>query len=274
MNNKKHIIICIVGASGSGKTTLTIELYKHYKIPYVCSYTTRPMRPDETNNVEHRFVSDNDIPNKSDICAYTKFGGYQYWTTFSQIEENPISTYIIDEAGIEYFNKNCGDRYKVYYVKVIRDNLSEIDKDRLERDKDRPTESYTYDCTIYNNGTINDMLTQFMDWYNKVVINGNSTVYISIPIANLDWSTQENKANNYEKKLKELGFNVFNPFKIPAPIHDKSPEETYAYYMGESIKKLLISDYIMMTPNWEESKGCRTEFQVAKIYGIQEIPCV
>ena len=264
MNKTKNTIICIVGKSGSGKTTLSIELLKHYNIPFICSYTTRPMRDGETDGIEHQFVTDNDMPNKNDICAYTKFGGYQYWTTFSQLDENNVSTYIIDEAGIEYFNNVCKGRYNVYYVNVIRDNLDEIDKDRLERDNDRVTETYSYNCTIYNNGSINDMVDQFIKWYNSLY-----TVYISIPIANHDWSEQENKANEYEQRYKRLGYNVYNPFKIPAPVYNKSEEETYAYYMGESVKRLLKSDIIIMTPGWNKSKGCRTEHEIAKVYNIE-----
>lgn len=163
MNIEKHTIICIVGASGAGKTVLSMELYKQLNIPYICSYTTRPMRDGETNGVEHIFVSENEIPDKSEMFAYTLFGDYHYWTTWKQINQYRLSTYVIDEKGILWFKEHCNSpEYKILFVKVIRDNLSSIDKERLNRDNDRiEIPDSTYDIIIHNNGTIDDMVKDF-----------------------------------------------------------------------------------------------------------------
>lgn len=165
MNTYK--IICIVGLSGCGKTTLSCKLKELYNIPYICSYTTRNMRDGETNGIEHRFVNISDMPDSSEMCAYTLFGNNHYWTTFSQIEENPISTYIIDEKGILYFKEKCKyhPNYIVKYVKIIRDNLSSIDIHRKDRDNDRiniPDDQY--DLILYNNGSIEETCKTFINW--------------------------------------------------------------------------------------------------------------
>lgn len=100
---KKPIIIALVGASGSGKTTLSLYLQDKLAIPAVCSYTTRPMRPGEVNGREHWFVTEAEYERMAateSLLAYTKFGGYHYWTLESQVAKNLITTYVIDEKGL------------------------------------------------------------------------------------------------------------------------------------------------------------------------------
>ncbi len=52
----RPIIITIVGPSGSGKTTMA-NIMSENGIPTIVSYTTRPMREEETNGKEHWFVT-------------------------------------------------------------------------------------------------------------------------------------------------------------------------------------------------------------------------
>ena len=49
MNNKP--LILLVGKSGSGKTTIAEYLEKHYGMKMLRSYTTRPMRKPNENEV-------------------------------------------------------------------------------------------------------------------------------------------------------------------------------------------------------------------------------
>ena len=41
--------------------------------------------------------------------------------------------------------------------------------------------------------------------------------------------------------------------------------------MGKDIKALLESDYIYMCDLWQLSNGCKTEHEIAKIYGKEII---
>ena len=86
----KPLIIAIVGASGSGKTTLSKLLEEQCGIIPIVSYTTRPKRIEETNGVEHWFVSEDEMPARNLMLAYTVFGGYHYWATHAQDRENGI----------------------------------------------------------------------------------------------------------------------------------------------------------------------------------------
>ena len=95
----KPIIYAVVGASGCGKTTAT-KIMEDYGIPSLVSYTTRQIRADEVNGREHWFVTDNDIPPKKRMLAYTYFGGKHYWTTIDQIDSKSGCTYVIDEIAL------------------------------------------------------------------------------------------------------------------------------------------------------------------------------
>ena len=90
-------LITITGPSGAGKDTVAQMLSGMTGWPVLCSYTTRPMREDEQEGREHHFVEKCDVP-KEKMRAYTRYGGFEYWTTVDQIGDIAIS--VIDEVGL------------------------------------------------------------------------------------------------------------------------------------------------------------------------------
>ena len=52
-------IICLIGKSGSGKDTIIQKLRADLKIPIAISFTSRPMRSKEIQDLTYHFVSDN-----------------------------------------------------------------------------------------------------------------------------------------------------------------------------------------------------------------------
>lgn len=155
----KPLIICIVGASGSGKTTASMMLQKHFGWIAIASYTTRPMRKGEINGKDHWFVKPNQIPPKSRMCAYTQFGGYEYWTEWNQFQTLFPSIYVIDEKGlVDLQNKQSSPfPFRLITIKIKRNNLEGIDEKRKERDNERihiPDEVYDY--VINNNGSMEE----------------------------------------------------------------------------------------------------------------------
>lgn len=138
------ILICIVGESGSGKTTIA-QLMEKYGIPTIHSYTTRPMREGEKDGVEHIFIDAEEMPDKEEMLAYTKFGGYEYFALKSQVKK-PLCTYVIDEDGLINLNNEHGKDYMIYSMYVERKD-NKVDEERKERDKGRtviPPEKYSY----------------------------------------------------------------------------------------------------------------------------------
>lgn len=145
-----RVILAIVGQSGVGKTTMAITMQKH-GIPTIVSYTTRPMRDGETNGVEHIFVTPDKKPDKKDMLAYTKFGGYEYWAETSQVKR--LVTYVVDEDGLRYLKQNFSKKYVIFSIYLKRDT-SDIDNERKKRDNGRKLiDEKDYDIVINNTYT-------------------------------------------------------------------------------------------------------------------------
>lgn len=111
-------LILVIGRSGSGKDTLVRYAQKYFGADSIPSYTDRPMRPTETQCVEHTFVSKDEfdeLMKRDDIFAYTQIGetGYRYCTTLEllfSIKSNTLF-YIIDPKGYRY----CKSKYRDYF---------------------------------------------------------------------------------------------------------------------------------------------------------------
>ncbi len=157
----KPKIICIVGPSGSGKTTLTNNIPASI-VPVLVSYTTRPKRENETDGKEHYFVDESQMPDKSQMLAYTKFGGYHYWTSISQVEEYEACVYVIDEKGLMNLMENYDNKFDIRSIKIkcSHDTLkSRVDETRIKRDKCRVIiDDEAYDAIITNDGSLEEFL--------------------------------------------------------------------------------------------------------------------
>lgn len=111
---KNNILLLLIGPSGSGKTAIAGLLEEKLGLKILQSYTTRePRFPDEPG---HIFVSEAEMPDRSEMAAYTYFNGNHYWATYDQLEENDI--YIIDPAGIEDLKKNYKGEKSIRVVEI------------------------------------------------------------------------------------------------------------------------------------------------------------
>lgn len=152
---KKKRLVCIVGESGSGKDSLLrmasmIAKQNNYTplVPVV-SYTTRPKRDNETDGVEHFFITKeqaDEILNTSQILAYTKFKnpeneddeGYEYFTTLEGLASSNI--YIIDPKGIEYLESNQHLKNEIEFISIYIHAPSFIRRYRVRKRSDYKTE--------------------------------------------------------------------------------------------------------------------------------------
>lgn len=158
------IIIAIVGPSGCGKTTLAEYLKIKLDIPVIVSYTTRPIRENEVDGIDHHFVSDKEMPQRNEMLAYTQFGGYHYWAHISQVPCDGVCSYVIDERGLIELQARFGQRYRIIPILIQRNEQilrSTIDAERLQRDLSRiPIKETTYHAVIQNNGSLKEFLNQ------------------------------------------------------------------------------------------------------------------
>ena len=153
----KKRIIAIVGESGSGKTFASQCLQEKFGWNAIVSYTTRPMRKGEVNGRDHWFVKPSQVPPKSRMCAYTQFGGYEYWTEWNQFQTLFDCVYVIDEKGlIDLMAKEQTPiSFQLVTIKIKRDKKDGIDEVRQARDKERiELSDEFYDYVINNNESL------------------------------------------------------------------------------------------------------------------------
>lgn len=95
-------------------------------------------------------------------------------------------------------------------------------------------------------------------------------LYISIPITGQESTIKEryNQSINYIINNDILKYyEIITPFDVSEFDNGNIPNDhDYAWYMGEDIKILLRCDAIFMCPGWNKSKGCKCEYETARIY--------
>ena len=171
--SKKKTIITIIGRSGVGKDYIAKRLSTILNYPLVVSHTTRPIRSNETNGVEHWFDSKEEFQNVLDnqtVIAYTKIGEYEYCATLEDIEDNCI--YVIDPLGIKYLQEHFKDQinlkiiyiYCDEYIRRARASTRSDFKDAWEkRNKDEDAQftefesNRQWDLLIDNSKSVLDM---------------------------------------------------------------------------------------------------------------------
>lgn len=138
MENKEHVLICLMGRTASGKDTLANKLCERTGLHQVISYTTRERRVNEGDT--HIFISDEEyqaLESSGRIAAFTQIGPYKYCCTIDQLYENDI--YVIDPAGVQHLREL--DLPNLRLVTVYVNTPDDIRKERAlgKRGDDRLT---------------------------------------------------------------------------------------------------------------------------------------
>jgi guanylate kinase len=155
MENRKPIVICIVGESGTGKTTLADWIERAFGVPMILSYTDRPARSADEDG--HTFISPQEMDafRIEDMIAYTEFGGYRYCCLREDVRiEN---TYVIDEDGYLLLLKKHRKDFEIYSIRLrcpeYLMKMRGIDPERRARDRGK----FTLPNSFYN--FVHDQLT-------------------------------------------------------------------------------------------------------------------
>lgn len=151
MENKEHVLLCIMGRTASGKDTLANKLCERAGFSQIISYTTRERRTNEGDT--HIFISEEEyqsLDKNGKIAAFTQIGPYHYCCTTDQLYENDV--YVIDPIGVQHLRElNLpGLRLVTIYINTpddIRkdrginkrgdDRLTFVKRDLAERDQFR-----------------------------------------------------------------------------------------------------------------------------------------
>ena len=123
MENKEHVLLCILGRTSCGKDTLVSKLCERTGLTSITSYTTRPRRTNEGNT--HIFSTKEDyqqMQTDGNVAAYTEIAENIYWTTVDQLYEH--SVYIIDPKGVETLRKLNLPNLRIVTVYInVPDNI-------------------------------------------------------------------------------------------------------------------------------------------------------
>ena len=104
MDNKEHVLLCLMGKTASGKDTLANKICERTGLHQIISYTTRERRVNEGDT--HIFISDEEYQSleaEGQIAAFTQIGQYKYCCTVNQLYENDI--YVIDPIGVQHLRE-------------------------------------------------------------------------------------------------------------------------------------------------------------------------
>ena len=89
-------------------------------------------------------------------------------------------------------------------------------------------------------------------------------IYISFPISHYDLEERRAYSQKVEDMLKSFYAEVVNPLK-----NGIDAEEHWSVHMKKDIQDLLTCDAIFMCRDWECSKGCKLEHDVATTCGLE-----
>lgn len=127
MENKEHVLLCIMGRTSCGKDTLVGRLCERTGLTAITSYTTRPRRNNEGDT--HVFSTKEvyeQMKAAGNVAAYTEIAGNIYWTTVEQLYQHSI--YIIDPKGADTLRKL--DLPNLRLVTIYINTPDDVRKDR------------------------------------------------------------------------------------------------------------------------------------------------
>lgn len=109
----RTLIVCIAGATGSGKDTVRKILIKSGAYVPIVSLTDRPMRIEDKNKREHKFVSKDkfsEIEKTKKILAPTEYCGNRYGILMDDIImaklANKIPAYVVEPSGVYWLKEH------------------------------------------------------------------------------------------------------------------------------------------------------------------------
>ena len=135
------MIIVLVGKTASGKTTVANELCKNHHYKRIITYTTRPMRENEVQDVDYHFISDeqfNKMVENNEFTEYKRYntahGVWSYGSVVTLEQELSDDCYVIilTPQGLRNLSRKMS-RYIAFYLNVSL-------KSQLERLKKRGDE--------------------------------------------------------------------------------------------------------------------------------------
>ena len=135
-------VIVIIGKTASGKTKTTEKVVKEYGFNQIITYTTRPVRKDEKQDITYHFISDEDFKQKindgffAEYKSYdTEFGKWYYGSALEDLEKaDDKSVIILTPDGYRDIVEKLSNRPTAIYIYA---NNATIKKRLLKRGDDK-----------------------------------------------------------------------------------------------------------------------------------------
>ena len=121
-------MIILVGASASGKSVVVKKMNELYGIEKVVTYTTRPMRAGEINDVDYHFIDKDDFVSKKENNFFLETAFYNnnyYGTAFEDIPDDWVCPLCKTGKENALLSKSLSGYSLPYgYLKSCRENNS------------------------------------------------------------------------------------------------------------------------------------------------------
>jgi guanylate kinase len=155
-----HKRIILVGRAASGKDYIR-KKFEARGFRYAISYTTRPPREGEIDNVDYIFISQEEAQEmieNDDFYEYVEFNGWIYGTTRDQFDEDHV--FIMTPSGLAHLDEDSRKKSFVIFIDIdeavrrermaIRNMPGDSVDRRIEADR-KDFENFTnYDIRITN----------------------------------------------------------------------------------------------------------------------------
>ena len=137
------MIIVLVGKTASGKTTVANELCKNHGYKRIITYTTRPMRDNEVQDVDYHFISDEQFNKMIENNEFTEYKRYNtahgVWSygsvvTYEQEISDDYYVIILTPQGLRDLSKKIS-RYIAFYLNVSLESQLERLKKRGDEEQ-------------------------------------------------------------------------------------------------------------------------------------------
>ena len=138
-------MLILIGKTASGKDTISNKLISEYGYKKLITYTTRPIRKGEINDVTYHFVSDKEFKQKiknnffAEYKSYnTEFGTWYYGTALEDLKKSDDKTLIIlTPQGYRDIKDKLSNKSTTVYVQASRHTI----RKRLANRGDNPHEA-------------------------------------------------------------------------------------------------------------------------------------
>lgn len=166
---RQGLLIVISGPSAVGKDTIVKRLLElDPMVRYSVSYTTRPRRDYEIQDVHYSFVSEPEfarLVRAGEFLENATYNGYRYGTSASRVEEARAAgldiLLKIDVQGAEQVRRRCPDGVFIF---IAPPSMDELIRRRLGRGTESPE-------AIEGRQRAAELEMGFAERYDRIVVN-------------------------------------------------------------------------------------------------------